>query len=185
MGLLKKKEAGVKSVNLNLLEEKYIDALIRWRSQPDAQAHQPISPLNREHFLRFLENRKSDTFTDLKDNEYILIIEDADTGNAVGWMTLEITSLLHGLGRLGYTIRNKCWGQGYATAAVKMLASTLFNATRIYRLEADCSIYNPASMRVLEKCGFVDIGIKHDYLVIHGERIDHHYYELLKPNFLF
>lgn len=184
MGLLKKQETGVQSVQLVMLEEQYIDALIQWRSQPDAQAHQPISPLNREHFLRFLEIRKSGILTELMDSEYILIIEDDYTGNAVGWMTLEITSLLHGLGRLGYTIRNECWGQGYATAAVKTLASTLFNKTRIYRLEADCSIHNPASRRVLEKCGFVDIGIKHEYLVIHGERIDHHYYELLKPNFL-
>ena len=159
-----------------------MDQLVRWRSQPEAQMNQPITALSREHLLRFIEQRTSSDPASLEDNEYILIIEDEDNGEGVGWLTLEITARLHGLARIGYTIDREQWGQGYATAAVEAIVRWLFTETVIQRVEADCSIDNPASKRVLEKCGFRQVGIKHGYLVIHGKRVDHHYFERLKEN---
>lgn len=156
--------------------------LIRWRSQPEAQQHQPITALSREHLLDFIEQRKSSDLASLENSEYILIIEDQDNGERVGWLTLEITARLHGLARIGYTIDRDHWGQGYATATVKAIVRWLFTETAIERVEADCSIENPASQRVLEKCGFQRVGIKHRYLVIHGRRVDHYYFEQLKES---
>ena len=159
-----------------------MDQLVQWRSQPEAQQNQPISALNRDQLLRFIEQRKSSDPAGLEDSEYILIIEDEDNGEGVGWLTLEITSRLHGLARIGYTIDRERWGQGYATAAVEAIVRWLFTETVIQRVEADCSIDNPASKRVLEKCGFEQVGIKHSYLVIHGKRVDHYYFERLREN---
>ena len=159
-----------------------MDQLVQWRSQLEAQQNQPISALNRDQLLRFIEQRKSSDPAGLEDSEYILIIEDEDNGEGVGWLTLEITSRLHGLARIGYTIDRERWGQGYATAAVEAIVHWLFTETVIQRVEADCSIDNPASKRVLEKCGFEQVGIKHSYLVIHGKRVDHYYFERLREN---
>ncbi|MCH8328124.1 MAG: GNAT family N-acetyltransferase [Candidatus Marinimicrobia bacterium] len=171
-------------MRLELLAEAHIDSLIIWRARKEAQLHQPITDLGREQLERFIHSRLPGNFSDLLDHDYILIIVDALSGDYVGWMTMEVTSRLHGLVRIGYTVDKPHWGLGYATAAVSELSRMLFNESVAGRIEADCSVHNPASRRVLEKCGFRLIGIKKDYLIIHGERVDHFYFELLKKDYL-
>ena len=170
-------------VRLTLLKKEYIDQLVKWRDQPEIGEHQPISRLSHDQFQNFIQSQKSKLLHDLADREYIIIIEDVIQEVPVGWMTLEVTSQQHGLARLGYSIGLEHWGRGYATSAVRNVLTQLFSKTPIVRVEADCSIHNPASVKVLEKCNFRLIGTKQEYLVINGRRVDHYYYELLKKNF--
>ena len=65
---------------------------------------------------------------------------------------------------------------------MKAIARMLFTETPAKRIEADCSIHNPASRRVLEKCGFNHVGLKRSYLVIAGQRVDHDNFELTKDD---
>ena len=173
-----------KTLQLIPLNEEYIDQLIEWRSQPEAQQHQPITSMSREQLQKYLESRKSENLAELANPDYILIIMDKTLGQGVGWMTLEIMSRMHGLARIGYTISKEFWNQGYATAAVRELLGQLFHDTSVQRVEADCSVNNPASRRVLENCGFQYVGVKSKYLIINGQRVDHFYYELTKDDYL-
>jgi len=61
---------------------------------------------------------------------------------------------------IGYWVRSRCLGQGYATEATFALAE--FARTRLgaRRLEITADAVNPASRRVAEKCGFVLEGIR-------------------------
>ncbi len=172
-----------KNVHLTPLTEDMVDLLIQWRSQPESRQHQPISSLSREQLIKYVRVRNSKGLTQLVDHDYILIIEDRDQGEQVGWITLEIQSRLHGLTRIGYTISPEYWGQGYATAAVHAIVRLLFTETNVQRIEADCSVHNPASRRVLEKCGFRCVGTKRKYLVIQGRRVDHDYFELCRDDY--
>lgn len=173
-----------KAVKLIPLNENLVDQLVGWRSQPEAQQHQPITGMSREQFQKYLKSRNSENLSDLANADYILIIMDEKLGKGVGWMTLEIMSRIHGLARIGYTISKDYWNQGYATAAVGTLLYQLFRETSLQRIEADCSINNPASRKVLENCGFQFVGIKRKYLLIQGQRVDHFYYELTKDDYL-
>ena len=175
--------ADTKQVVLKPLDESRVDILVKWRSHEEAQRHQPISVLNREQLLRFIESRSDGELSMLLDNDFILIIEDSTQGLGVGWMTLEVTSRAHGLARIGYTVDKEYWNQGYATAAVRWMCRFLFTETTVERIEADCSVHNPASQRVLAKCGFRKVGLKRQYLIIRGDRIDHYYFELIKKDF--
>ena len=169
-------------VSLVHLAEEHVDQLLFWRAQPEAHQHQPIAELQREQLLRYIEAKEPGSFAELRDRDYIHIIQDDDRGIAVGWLTMEVLSLPHGLTRIGYTISKEYWGQGYATAAVKAIARTLFTETPAKRIEADCSIHNSASRRVLEKCGFIHVGLKRSYLVIADQRVDHDNFELIKDD---
>jgi RimJ/RimL family protein N-acetyltransferase len=78
-----------------------------------------------------------------------------EDGAALGGVGFGGTGEVH---ELGYAIGRPYWGQGYATEAV--LAMVEHARTRGLRaLEAFTFIENPASARVLDKAGFVDIGI--------------------------
>lgn len=172
-----------KAVQLIPLSESLVDQLIKWRSQPEAQQHQPITSMSREQLKKYLKSRNSEKLAELANTDYILIIMDTELGKGVGWMTLEIMSRIHGLARIGYTISKDYWNQGYATAAVRTLLHQLFRETSIQRVEADCSVDNPVSRRVLENCSFQFVGIKRKYLIIKGQRVDHFYYELTKDDY--
>jgi len=176
-------EAANQRVRLTPLTKEWVDRLVHWRSQPEAQRHQPITALGRERLHRYLQSRNPGELAELADRDYIFIIVDEVKGEGVGWLTLEIMSRRHSLARIGYTIAREYWEQGYATAAVRAITHRLFTETPIERIEADCSVDNPASRRVLEKCGFRYVGLKRKYLVIQGNRIDHHYFELCRDDF--
>ncbi|MCA1444018.1 GNAT family N-acetyltransferase [Ensifer sp. IC4062] len=59
------------------------------------------------------------------------------------------------LAQIGYTIARQYWGQGYATEAVRGLIEYAFGNFPIHRITASVDPRNAASLRVLEKCGFV------------------------------
>jgi RimJ/RimL family protein N-acetyltransferase len=55
---------------------------------------------------------------------------------------------------LGYWLGTPSWGQGYATEAVRALIDAFFAYGDETELTASARVINPASRRVLEKCGF-------------------------------
>ena len=75
-------------------------------------------------------------------------------------------------GRFGYWLGEPFWGRGVMTAAVRATTSYIFDNLDLVRLEAPVFEWNPASMRVLEKCGFVREGILRRSIFKDGEIID-------------
>lgn len=81
---------------------------------------------------------------------------------------------------VGYWLGHAYWGIGVTSAAVKALAAHIFATTDIQRLFATIFSHNPASMRVLEKAGFRQVGILQKAAVKNGHVIDLHLYERTK-----
>ena len=55
---------------------------------------------------------------------------------------------------LGYWLGEPWWGRGIVTKAVRVVVDHGLSRLGIERIEAPVFEWNPASMRVLEKCGF-------------------------------
>jgi RimJ/RimL family protein N-acetyltransferase len=62
-------------------------------------------------------------------------------------------------GHFGYWLGEAYWGRGIMTAAVRATSKYVMSRFGIVRLESPVFEWNPASMRVLEKCGFVREGV--------------------------
>ena len=60
---------------------------------------------------------------------------------------------------VGYGIEERYWGQGFATEAVEATVDWAFVQPGVGRVEAETDPGNLASQRVLQKCGFVPLGI--------------------------
>jgi RimJ/RimL family protein N-acetyltransferase len=56
---------------------------------------------------------------------------------------------------VGYVTAPSHAGRGYATEAMLAMIDTIFNLTQVRGIIANSRTINPASRRVLEKCGFV------------------------------
>lgn len=93
------------------------------------------------------ENVKSDTSYDwgffLKDGDYIF--------GSGGIFYKEDEKCFE----VGYNIMHKCWNQGYTTEIVKAILEFATKELGIKEFVAWHAVENPASGKVLEKCGFV------------------------------
>jgi RimJ/RimL family protein N-acetyltransferase len=61
---------------------------------------------------------------------------------------------------LGYWVGVRYWGQGYATEAARAVIGHAFTEFGHSALSASARVSNPASRRVLEKCGFQWSGVE-------------------------
>jgi len=60
---------------------------------------------------------------------------------------------------LGYWLGLSYWGQGFATEAARAVIDYAFADLKLESIQAGARVTNPASRRVLEKCGFQWSGV--------------------------
>jgi RimJ/RimL family protein N-acetyltransferase len=83
-------------------------------------------------------------------------------GGAVGGAVVGACGVaLHDGGKpeLGYWFGTHYWGQGFATEAARAMIDHAFTELGCHELYSGARISNPASRRVLEKCGFQWTGV--------------------------
>lgn len=94
-------------------------------------------------------------------------------GEAGGGIGFEFGEGTHAKsGHFGYWLGQPYWGRGIMTTAVRATADYIFAQFDVVRLEAPVFEWNPASMRVLEKCGFTREGVLRRSVVKDGQLID-------------
>jgi [ribosomal protein S5]-alanine N-acetyltransferase len=74
--------------------------------------------------------------------------------------------------QFGYWLGQGHWGKGIATAAASAFVQHIKDRTLFARLEAPVFQWNAASMRVLEKVGFLREGVLRKSVTKDGELID-------------
>lgn len=84
-------------------------------------------------------------------NVYLKAVTLKYTGEAIGTCCFGVTNKKYEWG-FGYSIKEKCWGKGYATEVIKSVIEFGYNLG-ITDFISDCAIENIASGKVLEKCG--------------------------------
>ena len=86
---------------------------------------------------------------------FIYAIVRAEDGVLVGAVEAEFAP--DAIDTLGYWIGQPYWGLGYATAAARAVIALCFRYLDCHQLTASHLVRNPASGRVLEKCGLVPV----------------------------
>lgn len=131
------------------------------------------SPYTVDDAVRFLE------YADQTPDECVAGIEVA--GEAAGVIGLQLRQDVERCSaELGYWIGEPFWGRGIMTAAIPCFtawAMPRFGLTRIY---AEIFADNPASGRVLEKCGFERIGVLRKAAIKHERHHDYVLYDLVR-----
>ena len=84
---------------------------------------------------------------------FLITLRDKTVVGACGIMNHEETP------ELGYWLGVPYWGKGYATEALHAVIDYAFTDLAHASLQAGARVTNPASRRVLEKCGFQWTGV--------------------------
>ncbi|MFG1463029.1 GNAT family protein [Xanthobacter sp. DSM 24535] len=83
---------------------------------------------------------------------------------------------------LGYWMGARYAGQGYMTAAVSAVVPVAFDVLHLRRIEAACMTNNSASIKLLQRVGFVREGYAREYLCINGVWEDHFLFARLRSD---
>lgn len=65
----------------------------------------------------------------------------------------------HYLAEVGYILHPKHWAQGYMAEALSAAINFVFNDYGLYKIRATTEMSNAASVKLLERCGFVNEAI--------------------------
>jgi [ribosomal protein S5]-alanine N-acetyltransferase len=85
----------------------------------------------------------------------------------------------HHLAEIGYDLVPEAWGQGFMPEALRPILRYGFETMRLHRVEANLDPANVASVRVLEKLGFVREGVLRENWFYDGKYTDTWSYGLL------
>jgi RimJ/RimL family protein N-acetyltransferase len=81
---------------------------------------------------------------------------------------------------IGYWLAKPFWGRGIMTAVVQRVCQHAFEEFGLVKITAHVFSHNPASARVLEKCGFQQEGHLRKHFHKDGQFIDARLFALLK-----
>jgi RimJ/RimL family protein N-acetyltransferase len=81
---------------------------------------------------------------------------------------------------IGYWLAEELWGKNIMTEAVQLVTGYAFTHLDFIRIQASVYSKNPASMRVLEKAGYVKEGVMRNAVIKGGDILDEHLYAILK-----
>ena len=133
--------------------ESDLDALFEQQADPESSAMAAVPSRDRAAFDAHWRRILADENTVVR----VIDVDGAAAGHVLSWPS-------EGRRYIGYWVAREFWGRGLATAGLAELLTEL----RERPLHALVSTDNRASIRVLEKCGFVEVGPADDKLADEG-----------------
>ncbi len=92
-----------------------------------------------------------------------------ESGRVIGTIGFMMHHPDHAFAEVGYSIGRKYWGQGLMTEALEAVLKECFATLKLNRVEAMHFPENPASGRVMEKCGMQHEGTLRERIIRRGE----------------
>ncbi|MBW3014007.1 GNAT family N-acetyltransferase [Candidatus Woesearchaeota archaeon] len=126
--------------------------------------------------LKVAKKYISNSLKDKNAHEFAILLD----GKYVGNIVLENPTKTKKCYELGYAIGKKYWGQGIATKAVKLMIEYGFKKLKTKRIWAGVLSNNPASAKVLKKCGFKQEGRLRKHTFKNGKYYDDLIFGLIK-----
>lgn len=159
--------------------------LRRWKTN-DAQSLQKnaddvnVSAMLLDRFPSPYTLEDAENFISMKINEEPITNFAIDiSGEAVGVIGVDMRNdIYRRTPLLGYWISPAHSGKGIVTEAVKFITNYAFTHLDIVCIQANTLGNNAASMRVLEKAGFIKQGVLPKSIIKNGEISDEHLYTM-------
>ncbi len=108
-------------------------------------------------------------------------ITEPPSDEPLGGISLMLQEDVHRIcAEIGYWLGVDAWGRGIASAAVNAATAYAFDVLGLERVQAVVNTRNPASARVLEKCGFMREGTMRRAAIKEGVLLDQFMYAALK-----
>ncbi|WP_407644102.1 GNAT family N-acetyltransferase [Filobacillus milosensis] len=129
-----------------------------------------MSVCTREWFYNLVEKHQDLALTDTAHVFGVFRKRDGTHLGMVDFSTIERDDFQWG--RIGYSIHNQYWRQGYAKEAVTEALNIAFNYLKFHRIEAHINLDNPASINLAESVGMDYECTRKNFIFEFGEWTD-------------
>jgi [ribosomal protein S5]-alanine N-acetyltransferase len=119
----------------------------------------------------------------MEGREMHLGIRLVESNALIGVLGLKNISAKNKKAEVGYWIGKDFWKKGYGGEAVSTIVEYGFSKLQLHRLEASTFTFNEASVKILEKIGFLREGISRDNVFHKEDFVDNIFFGLLKSEY--
>lgn len=167
-----------KSVFLRALEPSDLSFLYALENDEDVwQVSHTIAPYSKFVLEEYLNNAHRDIY-DVKQLRLVICI--SETEQAVGFIDLFDFEPKHGRVGVGIIIfKPEDRGKGYAKESLTLVIKYAKQHLQVHQVYANISEENKSSIRLFEKIGFLEVGLKKDWNRIGNEFRNEILYQLV------
>jgi RimJ/RimL family protein N-acetyltransferase len=171
----------LESTRLYLREVRLSDVTeiyYRWMNDPEV-----IQCLQTRFYPNSIEGLRAYVDEKLNDRSNVfLAILLKDGERHIGNIKLGPIDWIHRRADIGIMIGEKdCWGKGYATEAIRLVADYAFSVLNLHKLTAGCEEHCRGSAKAFQKAGFVVEGLRRQQYYSRGLYADEILMGLVRP----
>lgn len=168
-----------KDIVLRALEPSDLDFLYKLENDESVwEISNTSTPYSRYILKQYLDNSHQDIY---EAKQLRLVVTLADDDRAIGFVDLFDFEPKHQRVGLGIVIFDeKDRGKGYAFQALEMVCSYAFTHLHMHQLYANITADNERSIILFKKVGFVQTGIKKDWIFSEDNYKDEHLFQLIR-----
>ena len=114
---------------------------------------------------------------------YRWAVVEPSSGQCIGQIAYFLVDGKNHFGEIEYCIGRAFQNRGYATEVTRAVVAFGFEQMNLHKVQISVKEINPASRRVIEKCGFTYEGTLRDYFYESGRYVSRLYYSMLRSEF--
>jgi len=146
------------------------DAYYPWMNDPETTQYleSRFFPNSKESLLEYVKSFQSGN----QDSLFLAIVLK-EKHRHIGNIKLGPINRSHRFAGVGILIGEKdCWGKGYASEAIALLAEYAFRTLTLHKLIAGCYEPNQGALKAFKKAGFQIEGVRKKHRFFNGKYVD-------------
>ncbi|MCU0362139.1 MAG: GNAT family N-acetyltransferase [Bacteroidales bacterium] len=167
-------------IRLRALEPEDLELLYEWENDSDNWViSNTITPFSRFTLKRYLEDAHRSIY---ETGQLRLMIAVNETRETIGTIDLFDFDPFHRRAGIGILIADeKFRRKGYASMALTCLTNYCFRTLHLHQIYCSIIATNTESMELFRKQGFVETGIKKDWICNSDGFYDEHMFQMINP----
>ena len=169
-----------KDIRLRALEPEDLELLYSWENNLSYWIlSSTVVPFSKYTLKLYLENSHKDIY---ETGQLRLMIEHIADNATIGTIDIFDFDSFHKRAGVGILIANEDYRRkGFATMALKCLIGYCFGTLQLHQLFCNILANNCESMELFKKNGFVQSGIKKDWMKTPDGYLDEYLFQLINP----
>jgi len=172
------------NIRLRAIEPTDLNIIYEWENDPaNWLVSNTITPFSRHVLSRYIEHAHKDIHEARQLRLMIDLMDDSGVPlETIGTVDLFDFDPVHERAGIGILIANQeNRMKGFAFESLSILIRYAFETLLLHQLYCNISNDNRASLNLFKKLGFMDVGVKRDWLKESNGWLDVHLLQLIRP----
>jgi len=169
-----------KDIRLRALEPEDLELMYNWENNLSYWIiSNTFSPFSKYTLKRYVENSHKSIY---ETGQLRLMIDHIIDKVSIGTIDIFDFDPFHKRAGLGILIANEDYRRkGYATMALTCLVDYCFRTLQLHQLYCNILTNNSESIDLFKKMGFVETGVKKEWIKTSDGYLDEHMFQLINP----